>query len=243
MSFLTIIPTGIYDIEYAAKYFYLIPLVAGFEGIIIGLITLFKINIFLSACIATIVLYILTGFNHLDGFADFTDVIVSGKRGADAYNILKEVHRGSAAIASTVLSILSTYVSIIFLGKYSFIHIITIILLSGESMYMLTLLSKEPPYNGLGRIFIKGSRDAGKIMLNILLTTIIIILLIIYLNYPLQYIIITIMTISLGTLFAYSEANRILGFVNGDVLGFCFEINKTASLLMIAILVSTALSI
>jgi len=240
LSFLTIIPTGVHDIELAAKYFYLVPAIGFIEGLVAGIVVLTNISAILKAIIVTCTLFIITGFNHIDGFADFIDVLASRKRGKEALKILKEPYRGAIAIASTTLLILVTYVSLmhITLQGQGIGHVMLIMVLSSESMYLLAVLSREPHYHGLGRLFISKSKNKVNILSNLLLLYIIFTCIYFMFNYRITYSVIISLSTILCTLYVLRKAHEVLGYVTGDVMGFCFELNKTLNLLIIAIVSS-----
>ena len=237
LSFLTIIPTGIHDIELAAKYFYLVPAIGLIEGLIAGVVMLTNISAILKAVIVTCTLFIITGFNHIDGFADFIDVLASRKKGKEALKILKEPYRGAIAIASTTLLILVTYVSVmhIALQGQGLSYLVLITVLSSESMYFLAVLSREPDYHGLGRLFISKSKNKVNIASNLLLLYIIFTCIYFMFNYKITYTVIIFLSTILCTLYVLRKAHKVLGYVTGDVMGFCFELNKTLNLSIIAI--------
>jgi len=238
ISFLTIFPTRVHSIEFAAEYFFLIPIVGSIEGLIAGVILLVGLPAILKAAIATCLLFIITGFNHIDGFADFVDVIISRKRGRDALKILKEAHRGTAAIIATVLLVIIVFSSIICLGKQSFSSVLLVMVLSAESMYVLAVLSNEPDYPGLGKLFIQKSKNATKLMLNFSTTLLLLLTICVLFSHSVIDIILALLMVILCIVLSFSKANAVLGYVTGDVMGFCFELSRALSLLSIAVMKS-----
>ncbi len=235
LSFLTIIPAKVYDISLAAEYFYLVPLVGLIEGVIVILPLYLPVNVFLKSAIALALMYVITGFNHLDGFADFTDVLSSRKRGSDALRILKEPWRGSTAIATTVLIVLLSYSAILVLSNYMVLLVLSHIVVA-ELMYLLATISREPSYGGLGYLFISRSKDKFKVMVNGIVF-LLLLLAIVFLVNPV-YVLYVLASILLGLLvlvYTHRTAHSILGYVNGDVLGFYFELSRTIVLVGLAI--------
>lgn len=81
-GFLTTIPVGITmeGIEKLMKHAYLFPLIGAVLGVILGIMAYIFSIIFPQAVIPfaiIIVIYYLTGFNHIDGLADFGDGIAA----------------------------------------------------------------------------------------------------------------------------------------------------------------------
>jgi len=150
---------------------------------------------------------------------------------------LKEPYRGAIAIASTTLLILVTYVSVmhIALQGQGLSYLVLITVLSSESMYFLAVLSREPDYHGLGRLFISKSKNKVNIASNLLLLYIISTCIYFMFNYKITYTVIIFLSTILCTLYVLRKAHKVLGYVTGDVMGFCFELNKTLNLSIIAI--------
>ena len=241
LSFLTIIPTKVHDVFLAAEYFHLVPIVGFIEGVIVILPLFIPIPSMMKAILALLAFYILTGFNHLDGFADFIDTLASRKKNEEALKIMKEPWRGSMAIASTTLLILVTYISLIVLVENKWYSIILAQILAFESMFILAILSNPPTYQGLGKLFITRAKRPRKIMANIILMLVITFLILLFYGPDLVKILtLIIMTITtlLTILYAYVKSHRVLGYSTGDVLGFCLELSRSANLLIASILLS-----
>ncbi len=241
LSFLTIIPTKVHDVFLAAEYFHLVPIVGFIEGVIVILPLFIPIPSMMKAILALLAFYILTGFNHLDGFADFIDALASRKKNEEALKIMKEPWRGTMAIASTTLLILVTYISLIVLVENKWYTIILAQVLAFESMFILAILSNPPTYQGLGKLFITKAKRPRKIMANIILMSIItFLILLLYSPDLVKILTLIIMTITtlLIILYAYVKSHRVLGYSTGDVLGFCLELSRSTNLLIASILLS-----
>jgi len=241
LSFLTIIPTKVHDVFLAAEYFHLVPIVGFIEGVIVILPLFIPIPSMMKAILALLAFYILTGFNHLDGFADFIDALASRKKNEEALKIMKEPWRGTMAIASTTLLILVTYISLIVLVENKWYTIILAQVLAFESMFILAILSNPPTYQGLGKLFITKAKRPRKIMANIILMSIItFLILLLYSPDPVKILTLIIMTTTtlLIILCAYVKSHRVLGYSTGDVLGFCLELSRSTNLLIASILLS-----
>jgi adenosylcobinamide-GDP ribazoletransferase len=241
ISFLTIIPTGSYDIEEAAKCFPLVP----FVGLIVSSIA--SVPLFLSqkppfVLLTFLLLYILTGLNHLDGFADFVDTLASGKKGEEALRVLKEPWRGAFSQAALSLVIMSTFISVYYLKK-DVLSIIIAHILSYESMYLVANMAPPPPYRGLGRIFIEKSSSSRAKVSNALslIASLLLLYIVLYIVNMSVYKVIseTLVVVFISVLVSYissKQAKGTLGFVNGDVMGYTLELSRTLNLLGIALL-------
>ncbi len=230
VSFFTIIPTGIHDIHLASRYYFLIPLVGFIEGIVIYSFSFLPLNEVLKKCLIFLTYYIITGFLHMDGFMDFLDAIFSKRKGLDALRIMKQQCRGSMSIVFTVIITITTFVLIFNLKIYEIL--IPIILLAKQSEFILAYISKPSGYSSLGRLFILQSKDINKLVLNNLIFFILIII-IIYIFKLNEYLLLLLLSVTiLISYFVNRLANNILGFVNGDVLGFCFESSRFCLLLI-----------
>ncbi len=238
LSFLTIIPTRVHDLLLAAKYFYLVPLVGLVEGAIVILPLYTSLPLELKAVLALTLSYLITGFNHIDGFADFTDAIASRKKGVEALRIVKEPWKGPMAIIATILLVLTTFASLMYLSIRYYYTVIIAHILAGESMFILASVSGQPDYKGLGSVFIAEAKKPYKIMLNSVIASLALV--------PLSYLyglqpLVTVATLLMAlammvaVLYTYVKAHSILGYSNGDVLGFCYELTRTVTLLAAAI--------
>ncbi len=235
LSFLTIIPTRVYDVLLAAKYFYLAPLVGLIEGAFTVLPLYLPVNVFLRSAITLALMYVITGFNHLDGFADFADVLGSRKRGDSALKILKEPWRGSTAIASTILIILLSYSAILALSSQVMLVILSHIVVA-EIMYLLAVVSKKPNYSGLGYLFISEAKNKFNVIANITVFSSLIASIVFFTGLTSAlYAVVSILLGVVVLVYTRRTAHSVLGYVNGDVLGFCFEFSRALILVGLAV--------
>ena len=239
LSFLTIIPTGVHDLASASRLFYLAPIIGLLEGSMAVAPILLDTSIYVKAALILVISYLITGFSHLDGFADFADALGSGGSGEDALRIMKEPGRGAIATAATTLLIIVAYSSLIVLVAEGWWQVIMLShVLASESMYLLSMVSTPPGYHGLGRNFIIESKHGARIAMN-LLTLGAIFLLISYIRRDLAYCqLAVIVPTIIAVAYTWMKSHRVLGFVNGDVLGFCYELVKAATLIFSATLTS-----
>ncbi len=236
ISFLTVIPAG-GEFKYAPKYFYLASLISLIEGLLSSIPLLITKPI--GAALSAALTYLINGFQHMDGFLDFGEALLTGRRGADAVKILKDPHRGSFALVLGLINVLLTYSSLLSMGKEALITLPITEAASGYVMFITAYLGK-PSEGGLGRLFIIEAKGRIKLISSTLLYVVIIIMV------PLLYhwgMLITLIVITINALVSVLIAlltvrlsHSRLGFVNGDVLGFSFELSKVTLLTTYSIL-------
>ncbi|MCD6592052.1 MAG: adenosylcobinamide-GDP ribazoletransferase, partial [Thaumarchaeota archaeon] len=110
--------------------------------------------------------------------------------------------------------------------------------LASESMYLLAVASTPPRYHGLSKDFILGSKRKFRIAVNLLALGAIL-LTITGTRQDLAYHLLAIIVLTILVI-AYTrmKSHKVLGFVNGDVLGFCYELTKSAILIFSAALIA-----
>lgn len=234
-SFLTIIPVrpkG--DLKESAEGFFMVPLI----GLIVGVISslpevLPEANILVKGILVTSLLYALSGLIHLDGFADFIDASSAKTTKDGALKILKEPWRGAKAISATTLIILFTYAGASDLSTYTngMYLIITITITNYESLFLLATLAKPSTYEGLGKLFIENSSNKKSRISNTFAVALALIPLVIYGGREVLIAVITSFSVIAITLpYSLIRAYKVLGFVNGDVLGYELEVSRSLSL-------------
>jgi len=233
LGFLTILPVQAYDIDTAARGLYWSPLI----GSIIGALSIFPaylpVDPLLKGVTTFVLLYLFTGLLHLDGYADFCDVLGSGFRGEDALRVLKDPRKGAKAISCTFLLLVTVYASLLVILRENPLIVTFVNAGVYESLYLTSLLGEPPEYKGLGRLFIRYSRRT--VHLNILIIIIILAVLAMIRSA------IDAFGFGLGLIAslissAYSSRKslNILGMVNGDVIGFSLELARALGFLVLA---------
>jgi adenosylcobinamide-GDP ribazoletransferase len=113
------------------------------------------------------------------------------------------------------------------------LRIIPVYIISVEAMYITAFFGKIEPYNGLGKGFVLNAKLPINIARNTFLFLAIYLVLSI-ISYKNILTLITILVLSLFTSIVIAiDANKRLGFVNGDVMGFTFEIVKLITMVLI----------
>lgn len=230
VSFLTIypVPSGYRSIRDAAESFYLAPLVGflrGLPGFVIITLAFSLPHQFLAG-VALAIHMVVQGFLHVDGFIDFSEAVLAHRFGRDARIVIKDRYRGSYAIA-----VMSLYVALLYSSLSSIDpEVLPAVLLLGEvvhgaSMVICLWLGRVEPYEGLGRVFkefLEGWRVAASMGIMIVIYSLI--AMITLGSLPLYQLILSAMISVIVAL----AANRILGYVSGDVAGFSGEASYIA---------------
>lgn len=230
ISFLTIIPAG-GKFEYAPRYFYLVPLIGLIEGLIAASPLLISKPI--GAALSTALTYLINGFQHMDGFLDFGEALLTGRRGEEAVRVLKDPHRGSFALTLGLIDVLLVYSSLLSMGKET---LITLPITEAAAAYVMftTAYLGKPSEGGLGRLFIIEAKGNVKLTSSTLLYAAIIVAVPLLYHWGALIILITItvnaLISELVALLTVKLSHSRLGFVNGDVLGFSFELSKVTLL-------------
>lgn len=242
ISLLTAIPIGSESVDYAAQYFYLVPLIGLIEGAIVYLSILLLHTVGLrTITISILYLFIhllVTGGIHIDGYADYSDVIGSHRTGEYAIKILKDSRRGTFAIVSIALNLFISSSSIYILLQKIPIHLhllrlIPIYIISVEVMYVTACFGIEEPYDGLGRRFVVAAKIPDSIFKNILIFSIVYLLPSFLINIGILELAVEILTMLLIAIIIAFDSRKRLGFVNGDVLGFSYELTRLTCMVII----------
>ncbi len=225
VSFLTIypVPSRYRSLGSAASAFYLSPVVGflrGLPGFILLMIAGSMPQQFLAGA-AIAIHMIIQGFLHVDGFIDFSEALLASRFGRDARVVVKDRYRGSYGVASMGLYSVLLYSSLSSMDH----RILPAVFLLGEivhggSMVICMGLGGIEPYGGLGGVF-KRSLSRGRLVLSIAILAALYSSLSILLTGSLalpQLAIAMLSSILTGLI-----ANKVLGYVSGDVAGFSGE--------------------
>ncbi|RLG86524.1 MAG: adenosylcobinamide-GDP ribazoletransferase [Thermoprotei archaeon] len=245
LSLLTRLPVGARSVEDAAEAFFLVPLV----GLLEGVLTAFAISLlltFLDALTASILYSLLhvavTGGIHMDGLADYSDVIASQLRGSEALRVLKDPRKGSFASIAIITVVLITVASVNRIvsmaesAKLLAPIIVSCYAASAESMYIAAVVGRVPNYRGLGALFVAKAKDCKGLFINVLIYVAIAIGTTLVSGNPMVGILPTLLGVVTGLVVA-RDADKRLGFVNGDVMGFAFEVSRAVTLFAASVVV------
>jgi len=241
ISFLTIIPTGKNDITEASKAFYMSPIVGALLGFLSGLCLLIPhVASSLRGGLTFILFYGLTGLIHLDGLADFIDAMSSGKTGNTALQIMKEPCRGAKSMAGVAIVLIIVYGSFTAfpVGLEGLYLLISANLIAYEGLYIIAVIANPPPYEGLGKLFIRASKAKQKMISNgVIFVLLALLISILSWSSLITFSILLSISITLSVIaYTAAKANNILGFISGDVMGYALEISRAISVITIALL-------
>lgn len=225
ISFLTIIPSKNYELEYIAKNVYLFP-IAGLLIGLVGIIAFLPLHSIIEALLIVVAIMIITGGHHTDALADFADGLMIKSSKDVKRRIMHEPTTGSIGVAAIAIYLIGAVISLSFLDNIALlITVIVSEVLAKYSMVLLSYLGK-PAWEGMGQLFtnLKGSR---------FIISSIITIIIIYLLADIFGIYALILSTIL-TLIILSVANRSFGGISGDVFGASNEIVRLASFILLA---------
>lgn len=231
ITFLTTIPAGGMSLEDAARKSYLFPVVAVFIGLIIGSISsMFFHNLppILAALLTILVLYLITGINHIDGFADFADGIYVMGNKERKIKAMKDVQLGVAGFLA-LFFLLSFYL-------YSFheiagaVSLIIVAEVSAKTAMLTSIYFGRSREAGLGTVFIK--------QLNRRMYPAAILFSLVLCFYLANYTGLIAVGVGLLTsILLVAAAHRGFGCVTGDVMGAVNETARVMAFLTLVILI------
>ncbi len=232
-GFLTTIPVGITmeGIEKLMKHIYLFPVVGAFLGIIFAAAGFASLIIFppvLASLVIIISIYYFTGFNHIDGLADFGDGIAAHGSREKKIAAMRDTAVGTGGIIFCMLAILGLFSSIFFIAENRMFFPLALLAAetsAKQSMVTVAAFGRSI-HKGFGAMtventkksdFIAGMAFSGAVC---------------YLSLGLPGIG-ALMASQFAGLFVLNTANRHFGGVSGDVVGASNEIGRLAALLLL----------
>ncbi|MCS7107110.1 MAG: adenosylcobinamide-GDP ribazoletransferase [Acidilobaceae archaeon] len=239
LALLTSLPLGGGSLEGAARAFRYVPLVGLLEGALVSLLLFLRLPPELFASLFLLSHVLVTGGIHLDGLADYSDVLGSRRRGEAALAVLKDPRKGAFGTLGLVLWAAAGFSSGLLLQEL-FSHRPSVALsallmsyvLAAESMYVTLLYSREEPYEGMAKAFSEEARRGG---LRANLLPLAVALALPALLFPLVLLLVP--TALLLSILIAKDAEERLGFANGDVAGFAYELVRLSCLLLALLLV------
>jgi len=177
-----------------------------------------------------ILLIILTGALHLDGFADTVDGFYAGKDSQGILKIMEDSHIGTMGAIGLVILILSKFALLEGIPEVIKYKALLLMPLSGRwAMVVSGSLSKGAKSGGLGKFFCKPVRLRE--WLGATLFTLIVAFLILKTQFLLF-----IFSIFLFTLILTRYINRKIGGMTGDTFGAINELTEAFSLLILSLM-------
>ncbi len=239
ISFLSIIPTRRYEIEYIARYAFLFPLVGILLGIIIGLIALLLSstvpNGMVVALVVIAIILLLTGMHHTDALADFADGVMAKGSREDKIRALRDPAIGSAGASVLILYLLGLFVALNMLNGVSMLKAIVVSECIAKYSMVLQASIGRAAWEGMGAPFVRAmkGRDCKGVNWPRLLIATIITVGVAYaiLDHLSVYALIGSLAVAILLL---AVANKNFGGASGDLFGATNELSRLASLLIIA---------
>lgn len=224
LSFFTRIPVGNiieYDEESYIKGLSLYSLMGAVIGLLLAVIYLIFNNVYLfllKGLVLTISYIIITGGIHLDGTADTSDGIFSGRTGERIFEIMSDSHIGSFGVLSLILAVFSQII------LFSYADIFTVFMMPVTGRLSVIVASRGKKYaknsKGMGTLFIE-SINNNVLIINLLITLLFILLT----PYRLIFLISVIATLMISYFISCKIEDKI-GGMTGDTCGFVLEISQ-----------------
>ncbi|OGV97546.1 MAG: cobalamin 5'-phosphate synthase [Nitrospinae bacterium RIFCSPLOWO2_02_FULL_39_110] len=209
-----------------------------FVGLLIGIILFLTaklssllLPLSVSDALVLIVLIIITGGLHIDGFADTIDGFAGGKDKENILIIMKDSRIGTFGVTGLIMFLMTKYLAIQSLPVDSKYLILTVMPVFGRwsVLPMGLLFEYARTGGGTGKAF-AGSIKLKEFIIGTILSSVIIVSLLGVKGF-LMIAVIFIATLIIGR---YSE-NRI-GGITGDVFGATIEINELITIIMALVL-------
>ncbi|VVB85840.1 Adenosylcobinamide-GDP ribazoletransferase [uncultured archaeon] len=233
-GFLTTIPVGISmeGIEKLMKHIYLFPVVGAVLGLLLAGIAYassFVLPPILISVILVISIYYLTGFNHIDGLADFGDGVAAHGAREKKMAAMRDTHVGTGGLIVCMIAILGLFASLFSIAETNKM-LLPFALIAAEtcakqSMVTIAAFGKRL-HEGFGAMtventkksdFIIGMYFSGAVCFLSLGT----------------YGIVALFVSQFAALLVLNSANRHFGGVSGDIVGATNEVGRLAALMFI----------
>ncbi len=233
-GFLTTIPVGISmeGIEKLMKQIYLFPVIGVVLGIILAAIGLVSSVVFppiLTSLIVIISIYYLTGFNHIDGLADFGDGIASHGTREEKIKAMRDTAVGTGGLIFCITAILGIFASLISIQEINVLLLPYSLIIAEtsakQSMVTVAAFGRRL-HEGFGAMTVDNTKKSDFII-GMFFTGIV------------SYYFLGVFGVEafiasqLAGLLVLHTANRHFGGVSGDVVGASNEVGRLAALLYI----------
>lgn len=236
-GFLTTIPVGITmeGIEKLMKHIYIFPVVGAAVGLLLAGTGYALSAVFppaLISIILVIAIYYLTGFNHIDGLADFGDGVAAHGTREKKIAAMRDTAVGTGGIVFCMIAILGLYSSLVLIVEKKEVlpYLLPSALIAAETGAKLTMVTVaafgKRLHEGFGAMTVDNTKKSD-LLLGIIFSG------------AVCYLVLGIPGIGallfsqLAGLLVLNTANRHFGGVSGDIVGTSNEVGRLASLLFI----------
>ena len=234
LSFFTRIPVGNkieFDEESYVKGLSLYSLMGAVIGLLLAVINLIFNNVYiflLKGLMLTISYIFITGGIHLDGTADTSDGIFSGRKGGRIFEIMSDPHIGSFGVLSLILVVFSQ----IILFSYADIYTVFMMPVTGRLSVIVASWGKKyaKDTKGMGTLFIE-SINNNVLIINLLTA----LLFVLIFPYRLTILIAVIATLMIAYFMSCKIEDEI-GGMTGDTCGFILETSQIIFMMIILFL-------
>jgi adenosylcobinamide-GDP ribazoletransferase len=236
-GFLTTIPVGISmeGIEKLMKHIYLFPVVGAVVGLLLagaGYASSAVLPPILTSVVLIIFIYYLTGFNHIDGLADFGDGVAAHGTREKKIAAMRDTALGTGGMIFCIIAILGVFSSLVYITEKKDIlpYLIPSALIASETCAKQTMVTVaafgKKLHEGFGAMTVDNTKisdfAAGLVFTGIIC----------YLALGYVGIVVLIVSQSVGLL-VLNTANRHFGGVSGDIVGASNEISRLAAFMFI----------
>ena len=233
-GFLTTIPVGITmeGIEKLMKHIYLFPVVGSVIGLLLagaGYASSMLFPPFLTSFIVIISIYYLTGFNHIDGLADFGDGVAAHGSREKKIAAMRDTSVGTGGLIFCMIALLGLFASLFSIADMDK-TLLPYALIAAETCAKQSMVTVA----AFGRAIYKGfgSTTVDNTRMSDLISGLFFSGVVCYLVLGISGIGALIVSQSAGLL-VLNTANRHFGGVSGDIVGASNEVGRLAALLFI----------
>lgn len=229
ISFFTRLPSGKLSIEKAAKHSFLLPVLGGLIGLIVGSFSFFAfkfVNGFLAALLTAVCLYFITGLNHLDGLSDFADGVYTCGSSERKIKAMKDTQMGVAGITLVLFAILFLVFTVFMINGD--IYKILVAEVCAKTAMLFAIFLGKPMKTGMGKAFIENLNKTA-VPFSILFSFCLSFILLRYLG------LLAVLISMFSSLVIVRIAHKNFGAINGDVIGAINELSRVVSLLALLI--------
>jgi len=234
-GFLTTIPVGITmeGIENLMKHIYLFPVVGAILGIILAAASLVSSALLpptMASLIILISIYYFSGFNHIDGLADFGDGVAAHGTKEKKISAMRDTAVGTGGIIFCIIALLGIFVSLVSIqetGVFLLLPYALIVAETSAKQSMVTVAAfGRRLHEGFGAMTVDNAKKSDLFIGTVFSGSVCYIVLGII---GLEAFIVS----QLAGLLVLNTANRHFGGVSGDVVGAANEIGRLAALFYI----------